>query len=512
MKNRLVILFVVMVLFVCSIPAFSLSTPETLLAANTAGTIGADITAPANTAVSIYSNLDETTADSFMMGYSQPDSLAAARAEFASRYEAGTASELTISLEIDYKLNEGGSWQYTSAWDELDGAAPLYYSIVEEAKNDTAYFNPASMTAIPNAGSYALLDKNTIYFRCRFVLKYNDTKSGVTYKNISPWSNISLLGAAASKAAIKLDTPSITSAVLKTDETGKPYFSYKVTLPESVKAIDNGIGTVFICTDYKINDGEWKQGPYNHYLSTDEVVLKPESNALDSDIIRIDAGTYQIRTRFGYDEDLNGTMEVFSDFSNIITIATTAYSNASAWAKTELDKASGYGLIPTSLIGADMTKPITREEFAEVAVKLYEKIKGETAAPVSPNPFTDTTNNEILKAFNLGITAGTSKTTFSPSSLTNREQVATFLSRTIRAMVPTADFSTEGAPVFSDQNKISSWAQEHVKLMSKLGIIKGTDGRFMPKATTVAEIAAGYATTTREQAIAMSVRSYEVYK
>ncbi len=189
-----------------------------------------------------------------------------------------------------------------------------------------------------------------------------------------------------------------------------------------------------------------------------------------------------------------------------------AYSNASNWAKTELDKANEYELIPDSLKGADMTKPITREEFAELAVKLYEKTTSTAAQPVSPNPFTDTTNPEILKAFKVGVTTGTSATTFAPKQLTNREQVATMLSRAIRVMAQGADFSTAGAPVFEDQKDISSWALEHVKFMSKSGIIKGTNNKFMPKAVTTAQIAAGYATTTREMAIAMSVRAFEQFK
>jgi hypothetical protein len=45
-----------------------------------------------------------------------------------------------------------------------------------------------------------------------------------------------------------------------------------------------------------------------------------------------------------------------------------------------------------------MTKPITREEFCELAVLLYETMTGTTASPMSPNPFTDTTNSQILKA------------------------------------------------------------------------------------------------------------------
>lgn len=54
------------------------------------------------------------------------------------------------------------------------------------------------------------------------------------------------------------------------------------------------------------------------------------------------------------------------------------------------------------------------------------------------------------------------------------------LSRTIRGMAPGGDFSTFGAPTFSDRKDISSWALDHVLFMAKLGIIKGTDGKFMP--------------------------------
>ena len=41
--------------------------------------------------------------------------------------------------------------------------------------------------------------------------------------------------------------------------------------------------------------------------------------------------------------------------------------------------------------------------------------------------------------------------------------------------------------------------------------MSGSNGKFMPKATT-AEVAAGYGNTTREQAVAKSVRTFEKYK
>lgn len=189
------------------------------------------------------------------------------------------------------------------------------------------------------------------------------------------------------------------------------------------------------------------------------------------------------------------------------------WSNASSWATPELNKANDAGLIPQILSGADMTKPITREEFAELAVKLYEKTTETTAVAVSPNPFTDTLNPEILKAFKIGVTQGTSDTTFEPDVLINREQCAAMLFRALKAISPSNDFSVEGVKDFPDQKYISDWANEAVKYMNKIGIITGdSQGNFMPKATTTAQQAQNYGMATREQAIAMSFRSYERFK
>ena len=157
-----------------------------------------------------------------------------------------------------------------------------------------------------------------------------------------------------------------------------------------------------------------------------------------------------------------------------------------------------------------MTKPITREEFCELAVVLYEKVTNTTATPSSPNPFSDTTNSQILKAYALGITTGTSSTTFSPKTLINREQCAAMLFRAIKAIAPSADYSVTGIKDFPDQSTISAYAVDATKYMSKLGIIKGdAAGNFMPKATTTAQTAAGYGMATREAAILMTVRTYE---
>lgn len=179
----------------------------------------------------------------------------------------------------------------------------------------------------------------------------------------------------------------------------------------------------------------------------------------------------------------------------------------SDWAKPEIEKAAENNLIPDSLKKADLTKTINREEFCELALLLYEKGTGSSPAPVSPNPFTDTANPQILKAFALGITQGTSTTTFSPQVLINREQCATMLYRTLKAVNPDGNYTIAGVSDFPDQKDISSFAVEGAKFMSKLGIIKGDiNGNFMPKPAAVSS--SGYGMATREAAILMSVRSY----
>jgi len=61
----------------------------------------------------------------------------------------------------------------------------------------------------------------------------------------------------------------------------------------------------------------------------------------------------------------------------------------------KLSKANELGLIPASLKDKDLTKPITRAEFAAVAVKVYENLTGEKTTPAAVNPLTDTSDVEV---------------------------------------------------------------------------------------------------------------------
>lgn len=239
----------------------------------------------------------------------------------------------------------------------------------------------------------------------------------------------------------------------------------------------------------------------------------------DGEQIKIDATAVQLRMRYEWYDGLtdghapvngDGTPTFVSPWSNSIGTNADAWSNASAWATPELEKANQAGLIPDCLKGQDLARDITRAEFAALSVRLYEVMSGKTATPNPQNPFTDTADAEILKAYALGITKGTTPTTFQPNLLIPREQVATMLTRTVQAAKSGVSLDTAGALQFSDDAMISSWAKESVYFMAKHEIIKGVgDNKFAPRNTTAAEQAAGYANATREQSLIIAVRSLE---
>lgn len=206
----------------------------------------------------------------------------------------------------------------------------------------------------------------------------------------------------------------------------------------------------------------------------------------------------------------------------MVEFGAPAWGNASSWATNELKKADELGLIPDSLKGADLTKPITRAEFSAMSVKVFEALSGTKAIPAVNNPFTDIKDVEVLKAYKLGITTGTATDKFSPNVLLNREQAATMLTRVFKR-VPLVGWTiqtdsqftlpyTKVAP-FADDDKISSWAKDSVYFMVANNIINGTgNNKFSPRATTTEEEARDYASATREQALLMAVRMVENLK
>lgn len=452
--------------------------------------------------------------DAFNITASAPESL--------RKYIEGTETNLPIKYQLDYKVG-GGSWHYTSDWDtsgvKVKNLGGFSY-IAEQSYTASSRFNLGG--GFPEDSATAQLYKDngwnlpdtSITFRIRYLMA-----DGGSYL-YSPWSAEYTLSNTATSNPDTLinNAPTLVSAEVKKNTGGQPILYIKTDMqPGPVLDLDAMVSDAMGIEIWlkKSGDADFKMVGTNFlrniYIPVDV------TKYFDKTLASYDAESYQIKVRYVLNDlrkypQAGRSDIIYSPFSNVYSQGMPAWSGASAWASAELQKADQYDLIPDILSGADMTKPITREEFAALALKLYEKVTTETASAPASNPFTDTSNPEVLKAYQLGITTGTSSTTFDPKDLTNREQVATMLSRSIRIMAPDADFSTDGAPTFTDSTDISSWALEHVKFMSKAGVIKGTNGKFMPRATTTAQEASGYAVTTREQAIAMGVRIFEQYQ
>ncbi len=191
----------------------------------------------------------------------------------------------------------------------------------------------------------------------------------------------------------------------------------------------------------------------------------------------------------------------------------------SPWAEPEIEKADQMGLIPDCLKNQDLTQDITRAEFAAVAVKVYESLAGVKALPTVTNPFYDTNDLEVLKAYNLGVVNGVALDQYAPNSLLNREQAAAMLTRTFkRVTMPGWTLPNDKAfPLsyvmpkpFADDAKISDYARESVYFMAANGIIKGMENNcFAPQNITPYDQDIGYANATREQALLIAVRMVE---
>lgn len=165
----------------------------------------------------------------------------------------------------------------------------------------------------------------------------------------------------------------------------------------------------------------------------------------------------------------------------------------SPWAENTINNMFDLGYM-TSDTAYNYQNNITRAEFCDILVSVVEK-KTNTIFPVRERTvFDDTTDINISKLVNAGITDGVSETEFAPNDYLTREQAAkifAFMGNNFIDWEPILS-NTE----FIDDEDISDWAYKSVYLMRANGIIEGyEDGGFRP-----------YIYLTKEQAIAMLYR------
>lgn len=301
-----------------------------------------------------------------------------------------------------------------------------------------------------------------------------------------------------------LESPLNLMAESVTDEdTGDTGILLVFTAPESVKQLGEKSlaegDSLYYEVEFKTSGSDWEPVGQVHFSEGERIVITDSDQSLNT--VK-NLYSFRVRSAYYFQQGDGSFLPHYSLYSNIAHLgnrsALGAYQNASSWAVQELDRALEYGLI-TDKIRGEMNAPITREEFCEVIMALYENMAGKVVAD-DKGVFTDTNNPQVYKANKLGIVNGVGNNRFDPNALTNREQVAVMIYRAIKAMLPYTDFSADGAESFSDEKTISEWAYEPVMFMNKNGLLKGSSGKVDPKGVT-----------TREQAVLMVVRTYEKF-
>lgn len=189
------------------------------------------------------------------------------------------------------------------------------------------------------------------------------------------------------------------------------------------------------------------------------------------------------------------------DQAGMFTLRLRNTAKTSTWAQSDVNFALNDNLLDLDLLGNDYTKNISRLQFCSVVVRLAEEMTGKTITPAAANTFTDTNSPYVLKAYAAGITSGTSATTFSPDATLNRQQMATFLYRTLRYIEKNSDYSytsyTSKLANYADNAQLESWAVESMAFMNALDLIKGTSDTTLSPNNKC----------TIEQAIAVAERS-----
>ncbi|MBE7044369.1 MAG: M15 family metallopeptidase [Ruminococcaceae bacterium] len=189
----------------------------------------------------------------------------------------------------------------------------------------------------------------------------------------------------------------------------------------------------------------------------------------------------------------------------LFLLPTTVYaSDLSSWAKEDYAAASEHGLLPFTVAVNNLQEEITREEFCELAVRLYAGLSGETLSEPDIYPFEDSDSIVMAQAYQLGIIAGKNNNMADPLGSITRQELAKMLVNTLKvADIPLKrDLSFETATKsFHDASEVAPWATTDIATALHYGFISGFSE------TQLAPLFGA----TREQAVAIINRTYQKF-
>ncbi len=194
---------------------------------------------------------------------------------------------------------------------------------------------------------------------------------------------------------------------------------------------------------------------------------------------------------------INGPGNILVANPYLIKSEPTTTATPSFWAIEGVSDARELSII-TDNTSHGYTNFITRKEFTEVIIKLYEVVRG-VPNDLPRITFSDTTSREVEIAAALGLVNGVGNNQFAPNALITREQIVTIFNRMLTKLDITYPVSTDYIR-FIDENLISDYAKTSVQMLYKLGILQGiSEAQIAPKSNA-----------TKEQSLILSVRLYDL--
>ncbi len=180
-----------------------------------------------------------------------------------------------------------------------------------------------------------------------------------------------------------------------------------------------------------------------------------------------------------------------------VTDEEIAFNGLSNWARDTITQMYSMEMLPESALQAVMNQPITRGDLCEIAVKIYQSVKGAAPEPEKA-AFTDTDRKAVSQARELGLVNGYPDGTFRPNDVLTREQIFQITENLLKACGYEEKTDSQLLQdTFSDYSSISGWASPCIATLYRIDVMRGDNqNRALPLAET-----------SCEQAIAMFMRT-----
>lgn len=265
-----------------------------------------------------------------------------------------------------------------------------------------------------------------------------------------------------------------------------------ITQPDSVEIKPIFEANAFLIYNYKTKLSDIVDSYGNILFKNQE-----KCHILGNNIVQTDKGLIRIKGS----ENITPTEDSRSTDKKNYDI------NCSKWAEEEIINAIENNIVPPEL-QENYTDKITRGDFCKLAV--YTILAYENTSPEEyfahsdkefnyisgHKKFTDTGDDYIKFAVDIGVASGISENQFAPCSYITRQEAAVMVSNTANILGIESNYDTSNK--FIDESYFADWAKESIYRVSDINVMSGTEpDKFSP-----------WMNYTREQAIATMWRLY----